>query len=272
MKNTILVHFFVLLFGVLAGYVMALNSVVEESPYPTAQQFPETAFTVSPAVESMANASDFSQEYGRSSARFAQPCPDAGACMPATPGVDRPAPPRAADPSVVTGHQGDAAQENSDARVELIQENPAAENLDTLLRLLREDPDPDVRRTVIERLSSAGPVENAYLSSTLDTVFQNEPDAGVLRAALDYYHKQFGDQYAFNAWFMLTQRDDLSVFALGQAYSFAVDAQLLAAGDAAYYITQSPSFAKLGAEDREYLTQDVLSESGMAKDVDTELN
>lgn len=272
MKNTILVHLFVLLFGVLAGYVMALNSMVEEPPHPTAQQSLGTAMAESPAVESIANASDFSQNYDRSSAQLAQPCQDAGACVPATPGVDRPAPPHAADPSVVTEHQGDAVQENSEARVELIQKKPVSENLDTLLQLLLEDPDPGVRRTVIERLSSAGPVETAYLSSALDTVFQNELDAGVLRAALDYYRKQFGDQLAFNAWFMLTQRDDLSVFALGQAYSFAVDAQLLAAGDAAYYITQSPSFAKLGAEDREYLTQDVLSPSGRAEDMETELN
>lgn len=262
-KNSIFVYFLLPFLGGAAGYTFALNTIpptIEDSPASQASSTEpapsalESGTSIASSPRNGAYGDDgFPPRQEKSDSCETEQLTDTSARI--TPAVDPPA----ASPPEYEQHPSAAAQADPDARIALVQLMPVQDNLDTLTHLLLEDPVPDVRRTVLEKLGNEETANDVSIINTLDAVLRNEPDASVIRAALDYY-KKIGEQYAYNACLALIQRDDLSAFALGQAYSFLVDNELIGQGDASNYVMQSPSFAMLDSDEKNYMLNDVLAQ------------
>lgn len=274
-KNTIFVYAILSLFGGTTGYTFALNTAphtfADSTPRQTLSAEPSPSVpTAADVTDSLGNRTSVDQDFlsqKANSASFKADQADDNIAQATS----------AQEPSESSpGHEqypsGDD-QSNTVERaalvqtiVDLVQMMQVRGNLDKLTNLLLKDPSPDVRRTVLEKLASGDTANDVSIANTLDTVLRNEPDASVIRTALDYY-KQLGEQYAYNACLALTQRDDLSAFALGQAYSFLVDNELIGPADASNYVMQSPSFTKLGTDERDYIVQDMLVQSTPTDDL-----
>lgn len=264
-KNSVFVYVLLPLFVGIAGYTFALNpdphavadpaqnqAAIDETPSPApeftasvgsglfGQQYDSSGFPPPPA-----NTESYQSELiadNNAQASFIEENPPVS-------------------PPEHEQHPGAGNQADLDARIALVQTASVRDNLDTLTHLLLEDPLPDVRRMVLERLASEEDTANdVTFVNTLDAVLRSETDASVIRTALDYY-KNLGEQYAYNACLALAQRNDLSAFALGQAYSFLVDNELIGQGDATNYVMQSPSFSNLGSDERDYVMNNVLAQS-----------
>lgn len=263
-KNSIFVYVLLPLLGSAAGYTFALNT----APYTLADSTPSQTSPVepaSPAQESVASVA--------SGLRNGAPDGDSFPPQPANSDsykteqiTDNITPATLAEENHPASqpeyeqYPNTADQASLETRITLVQTLPVRENLDTLTHLLLEDPLPDVRRTVLERLATGDMADDVSITNTLDAVLMSESDASVIRTALDYY-KNLGEQYAYNACLALIQRDDLSAFSLGQAFSFLVDNELIGQGDATYYVMQSPSFATLDSDERDYMVNGVLAQS-----------
>lgn len=276
-KNSFFVYVILSLFGGTAGYTFVFNTV----PQTFADSTPPQTLSVEPSPSvpvAVANVTDGLSDRAPSGDDFLPQQANSVSFKAEQTNDNIAQATIAQEPPPVSppGHEqypSVADQSNTVERValvqtiiELVQTIPVRENLDKLTQLLLEDPAPDVRRTVLERLASGDTANDISIVNTLDTVLRNDPDASVIRTALDYY-KQLGEQYAYNACLALTQRDDLSAFALAQAYSFLVDNELIGPADASNYVMQSPSFAKLGADERDYVVQDVLAQSTPTDDL-----
>lgn len=268
-KNSIFVYVLLPLLGSAAGYTLALNTVPytladsnssQTSPVEPTSPTPESVASIaSGLLNGVPDGDSFPSQPANSDSYKTEQIADN--ITPATLAEEDPP----ASPPEYEQYPNTADQASLDTRIALAQRLPVRENLDTLTHMLLEDPLPDVRRTVLERLAAGDMADDISVTNTLDTVLMSESDASVIRTALDYY-KNLGEQYAYNACLALIQRDDLSAFALGQAFSFLVDNELIGQGDATYYVMQSPSFSTLDSDERDYMVNDVLAQSAPPDD------
>lgn len=263
-NRSVLIYLFMLLFGAASGYIAALCSVSCETGDSTTTPVscPETpARPESPHVAS-APPNPFGQI--RQTSRAA-PSEQVTAPPKSThDDADDRALPAIEEPDAIvqtTAEPDEASGDDADAtdRITLAQNAPAMENLDMLIQLLLEDPDPEVRQTALKRLTTETSADSVSLVNALDAMLRTESDEEVLETALDYYHKQFGQQRALDIWMVLIQRSDLPGAALERIYRFLLDAKLASEEEAVFYINQSLSFTNLSESEKEYLQKSVLA-------------